>query len=343
LYCVEGSTMRRFQYSLSFDLKNQNIRRKLWDSVVAKCGAESIFPPERRQKLAEKYETSTGGIELAVRNEMALLESGMHEEIGDEILENHVELLGLKTNKQTLSRAIKYDVSVLNVPNLDEILHSAKLYSERLKNKQTESNMTMLLYGPPGTGKTEFARFLARECGLSFREISYGQISSKYVGELEKNLAAAFKQANEASELLFLDEADSLIADRKNAEKPWEVTQTNEFLVQLESAKCMVICSTNFQGRLDAASNRRFHFQLEFGFLKKEGILTMAKNFFPDLMDENWSALTKIETLTPGDFYAVYKRLQWLPKDELTLLRITQELESMVNAKDGYGGRKLGF
>jgi len=340
---TEGSTMRRFQYSIGFDLSNQSIRKKLWDSVVEKHNAESIFPSERCQKFAEKYEISTGGIELAVQNEVALLESGMHKEIGDEILENHVELLGLKTNKQTLSRALKYDVSVLNIPYLNEVLHSARLYSEKLKSKQTESNMTMLLYGPPGTGKTEFARFLARECGLSFREISYGQISSKYVGETEKQLASAFKQANEAGELLFIDEADSLIADRKGAVRSWEVTQTNEFLVQLESSRCMVVCSTNFQGRLDAASNRRFHFQLQFGFLKKEGILTMAKSFFPDLVNESWDSLIKVETLAPGDFYAVYKRLQWLPKEELTLQRVVYELESLANAKDGYGCRKLGF
>jgi len=340
---IERSTMRRFQYSVSFDLGNQNIRKKLWDSVVEKHNAEHIFSPERRKKLAEKYEISTGGIELAVQNEVALMESGMHKEIGEDILENHVELLGLKTNKHTISRAPKYDVSVLNIPNLDEVLRSARCYSEQLKSKQTEGNMTMLLYGPPGTGKTEFAKFLARECGLSFREISYGQISSMWVGETEKKLASAFKQANEAGELLFIDEADSLIADRKGAVRNWEVTQTNEFLVQLESAKCMVVCSTNFQGHLDIASNRRFHFHLQFGFLKKEGILKMAENFFPDFPGENWEKIAGMDAVAPGDFYAVYKRLQWLPKEELTVKRVIQELEGMIAAKEPYGSRKIGF
>jgi len=343
IHDIERSTMRRFQYSVKFDLSNQNIRKKLWDSVVEKHKAENIFSADRRAKLAQKYEISTGGIELAVQNEVALMESGMHKEISEEILENHVELLDLKTNKHTVSRAPQYDVSVLNIPNLDEVLHSARCYSEHLKNKQTEGNMTMLLYGPPGTGKTEFARFLARECGLSFREISYGQISSMWVGETEKKLAAAFKQANEAGELLFIDEADSLIADRKGAVRSWEVTQTNEFLVQLESAKCMVVCSTNFQGHLDVASNRRFHFHLQFGFLKKDGILKMTKNFFPDFADENWDVLSGMDAVAPGDFYAVYKRLQWLPKEELTAQRVMHELVKMISAKEPYGSRKIGF
>jgi len=340
---IERSTMRRFQYSICFNLANQNIREKLWNSVIEKHNAEQIFSPERRKKLSEKYEISSGGIELAVQNEMALLESGIHQEISEDILENYVELMGQKNNTQTLSRAPKYDVSVLNIPHLDEVLHAAKCYSKQLKNKQIESNMTMLLYGPPGTGKTEFARYLARQCGLSFREISYGQISSKWVGETEKNLADAFKQANEAGELLFIDEADSLIADRKGAVRNWEVSQTNEFLVQLESAKCMVVCSTNFHGHLDAASNRRFHFHLEFGFLKKDGILKMAECFFPDLSGENWNSIAGMDSLTPGDFYAVYKRLQWLPKEEVTAQRVIQELTRVAVAKEPYGNRKIGF
>jgi len=142
---------------------------------------------------------------------------------------------------------------------------------------------------------------------------------------------------------LFIDEADSLVADRKGAVRSWEVTQTNEFLVQLESAKCMVVCSTNFQGRLDIASNRRFHFHLQFGFLKKDGILKMAENFFPDFIEENWETITGMDAVTPGDFYAVYKRLQWLPKDELTAQRVMQELVKMISAKDPYGSRKIGF
>ena len=44
-----------------------------------------------------------------------------------------------------------------------------------------------------------------------------------------------------------------------------------------------------------------------------------------------------------GDFYAVYKRLQWLPKEEQTVQRVMQELVRAVTAKEPHSGRKLGF
>jgi hypothetical protein len=105
----------------------------------------------------------------------------------------------------------------------------------------------------------------------------------------------------------------------------------------------MVVCSTNFQGHLDVASNRRFHFHLQFGFLQKEGVLKMTECFFPELQGENWNAITGIDTLAPGDFYAAYKRLQWLPKEEITAPRVVQELTRIVSAKEPFGNRKIGF
>jgi SpoVK/Ycf46/Vps4 family AAA+-type ATPase len=344
LFFMQRSTMRRFNYSIEFKPNNPSMRLKLWESVVEKYDASEIFTNERIKTLAEKYEAAPGGIELAVSNEVLLAKAGKQEEVAELVLKQHTELLGLKSNyKNTQSRAPKYDESLLNVQGIDRAMHAAKCYAELLRNKETESNCTMLLYGAPGTGKTEFAKYLARISGLPFKEISYGKISSAYVGETEKKLARAFEEASEEGALLFIDEADSLISDRRSAHHSWETTQVNEFLVQLENSKCLVVCSTNFQGKLDTASNRRFHFHLKFDYLKEDGILKMAQNFFPELEQENWKELRRLECLTPGDFYAVYKRLQWLPKEELSAGLVTKELSDVALAKEAYGNRRIGF
>ena len=341
---VNRSTMRRFNYSIEFKANNPSMRLKLWKNVVEKHDAGHIFTEERMKELAEKYEIAPGAIELAVSNELLFVNNGKHEHVAELVLKQHSDLLGLRNNyKNMQSRAPKYDESVLNVQGMDNAIHAAKSYAELLRNKKTESNCTMLLYGAPGTGKTEFARYLARVSGLPFKEISYGKISSAYIGETEKNLAEAFEDASEEGALLFIDEADSLISDRQNAVRSWEITQVNEFLVQLESCKCLVVCSTNFQGKLDIASNRRFHFHLKFDYLKKEGILKMARNFFPDFEHEEWRELCNLECLTPGDFYAVHKRLQWLPREELSVDGITRELTEIVFAKEPYGNKVVGF
>ncbi|MDR0517444.1 MAG: ATP-binding protein [Fibromonadaceae bacterium] len=344
LLFTKRSTMRRFNYSIEFKANNPSMRLRLWDNIVEKHNAQTLFPTERIRTLAEKYEVAPGGIELAVSNEILLAKAGKQEQVAELVLKQHSELLGFENSyKNTQSHAPRYDENVLNVQGMEKAVHAAKCYAQLLKNKDTESNCTMLLYGAPGTGKTEFAKYLARLTSLQFKEISYGKISSKYVGETEKNLARAFEDASEEGALLFIDEADSLISDRRNATRSWETTQVNEFLVQLENSKCLVICSTNFQGKLDSASNRRFHFHLKFDFLKKDGILKMAQNFFPELEQENWNELCRVECLAPGDFYAVYKRLQWLPKNELSVELVTKELSEITLAKEPYGNRRIGF
>jgi SpoVK/Ycf46/Vps4 family AAA+-type ATPase len=344
LLWVQHSTMRRFNYSIEFKANNLSARQRLWENVVEKHDASSVFTLERIKTLAEKYEAAPGGIELAVSSEMLLAKAGKKEPVAELVLKQHSELLGLRNSyKNMQSRAPKYDESVLNVQGMEKAIYAAKCYAELLKNKKTESNCTMLLYGAPGTGKTEFARYMARECGLPFKEISYGKISSMFVGQTEKQLAAAFEEASEEGALLFIDEADSLVSDRRRTVQSWETTQVNEFLIQLENSKCLVLCSTNFQGKLDTASNRRFHFHLKFDWLKEAGILKMAKNFFPELENENWAELLRLECLAPGDFYAVHKKLQWLPKEELSAALIIKELSEAAMAKEAYGNRRIGF
>jgi len=343
LHSVQRSTMRRFEYSIEFKSNTVSMRQKLWNHVVDKHKASDLFSQERILKLSEKYDVVPGGMEKAVFNEVNLSNQGKKRDVAEMVLKQHVGLLGDSHTTKPQTRAPKYDETVLNVPGMDKAVYAAKCYARLLRNNDTESNCTMLLYGPPGTGKTEFARYLARESELPFKEISYGKISSMYVGETEKQLAEAFEKASEDGSLLFIDEADSLLYDRRNAVRSWETTQVNEFLVQLENSKCLVVCSTNFQGKLDAASNRRFHFHLRFDYLKKEGILKMARNFFPELEHENWDRLCREECLAPGDFYAVYKRLQWLPKNELNADLVIKELSEVANGKEAFGNRRIGF
>jgi len=67
--------------------------------------------------------------------------------------------------------------------------------------------------------------------------------------EHEEYILAEKRLNSEEGALLFIDEADSLISDRRSATRSWETTQVNEFLIQLENSKCLVVCSTNFQGK----------------------------------------------------------------------------------------------
>ena len=77
---------------------------------------------------------------------------------------------------------------------------------------------------------------------------------SKWVGVSEQNIARAFSEARANGALLIFDEADSLLADRRGAERSWEVSQVNEMLTWMESHPLPVICTTNFAENLDLLS-----------------------------------------------------------------------------------------
>jgi AAA+ superfamily predicted ATPase len=64
-----------------------------------------------------------------------------------------------------------------------------------------------------------------------------------------------------------LDEVDSFLMDRRQAEHSWEHTQVNELLQQMERYPGIFIAATNLMGGLDPAALRRFDFKLHFSAL----------------------------------------------------------------------------
>lgn len=115
-----------------------------------------------------------------------------------------------------------------------------------------------------------FARHVADELGKPIIIKRASELLDKYLGETEKRMAAMFEQARDADALLLLDEADSFISDRAGAERKWEVTQTNEFLTQLECFDGLFFATTNHLEMLDGASFRRFSHKIRFDYLNAE-------------------------------------------------------------------------
>lgn len=141
--------------------------------------------------------------------------------------------------------------------------------------------VSLCLYGPPGTGKTEYCRYLAHRMG---RRVVYRRVSdlqSMWVGECEKNIAEAFREAREEDALLLFDEADTWLRDRRDAQRSWELSQTNEFLAQLERCRSVVACTTNLRHHLDPASLRRFIFKIEFRFMLPEQSAALFTELLP--------------------------------------------------------------
>ena len=78
---------------------------------------------------------------------------------------------------------------------------------------------SILLYGPPGTGKTTYVKALAKMFPNSeFASVDVTKITSKWVGETEKNLQRAIDEICERADMfpdkkifVFIDEIDSVM------------------------------------------------------------------------------------------------------------------------------------
>lgn len=123
----------------------------------------------------------------------------------------------------------------------------------------------LLLYGPPGTGKTLIGKAIAHESGATFFSISSSSLTSKWIGEGEKLVRVLFAvAAYRQPAVVFIDEIDSLLTQRKADENEASRRIKTEFLVQLDGTgtsgqgRVLVIGATNRPQELDDAARRRF-------------------------------------------------------------------------------------
>lgn len=124
-----------------------------------------------------------------------------------------------------------------------------------------------LLVGPSGTGKTLAAGWLATRLGLPLYRVDVASVSSKYIGETEKNLARLFARAEHSEVVLLFDEADALFGKRtdvKDAHDRYANSQTNYLLQRMESFEGIALLTSNSRVRFDTAFTRRLDAIVEF-------------------------------------------------------------------------------
>ena len=124
-----------------------------------------------------------------------------------------------------------------------------------------------LFSGEPGTGKSLAAEVIAGSLCLTLLKIDLACIVSKWVGETEKNLEAAFQQAEDSHAVLFFDEADALFGKRgeiKHGIDRYANIEAGFLLQRLEQSDSLVILASNLEENIDPAFTRRFHYIVHF-------------------------------------------------------------------------------
>ena len=320
---VSRTVLRRFMFAFELRLPTPAVRQRIWTRQLGINGIKAGEADVRR--LAASFEATPGvaaGVTAAAR-----LAGG--------------DLDAVQRGVRSLSRLLRCDRPGQAPPErFDLSLIRADLDPAALADRLASSGerrFSLCLQGPPGTGKSALVRYLAERLGLEVMQKRASDLLSKWVGDNEKLTADAFAEARDRGAFLVFDEADSLLADRRLAERNWEVSQVNEMLSWMESYPLPFACTTNLVDRLDPATLRRFVFKIGLGYLTAAQAALAFRCYFGLAAP---ASLASLGTLTPGDFAVVRRKAEVL--GQLDPQALTDMLRAECDTKRE-GMRGIGF
>jgi hypothetical protein len=257
--------------------RNEQQRVESWTIALARHRIELSDASE----LASRYRVGPGiiervCIEVLRRPDRPADPAAWMRELDDAVRQHLENRLGTTANRVT--RLASWAEIVLPEDITDSLLeltarvrHRKTVYEQWGfdRSMTTSRGITALFSGSPGTGKTMVAGVIARDLGLELYRVDVSRITSKWIGETEKNLGALFDAAEDGQVLLLFDEADSLFAKRtevKTSVDRYANMEVNYLLQRLDSFEGIAILTTNFGNAIDPAFKRRLTYRVTFPF-----------------------------------------------------------------------------
>lgn len=287
--------LRRMSCCLEIRVPPEPVRARLWTEVAEQEGV--VLPGGETARLARAMPTAPALARSALR--AARLAGGAAETVRWALAGVARAMAGGVLPPAAEDAAFD--------PRLMTADRDLAALAERLAAPGATRRVSLLLSGPPGSGKSLFARHLAQRMGLPVLQRRASDLLGAFVGETEKAIAAAFAEARADGAFLVFDEADSLLGDRRDAARSWEVSQVNEMLTWMESHPLPFCCTTNLAERLDPATARRFLVKARFGWLSAAQAAIAFREAFGQEPPRGLDALT---CLTPADFALVRRQAE---------------------------------
>ncbi|MCY0854029.1 AAA family ATPase [Cupriavidus sp. D39] len=299
--CLDAAFIRRFDMIIELPVPPKKQRARIIEGACAGLlDARAVDRVAESEALAPAIVTRAASVVQAIREELGVQGAASAMEL---LICNTLEAQGHKPIASADPNRLPetYDPAFIHADaDLGEL--AAGLMRTRAGR--------LCLYGPPGTGKTAYGRWLAAQLGVPLHVKRASELMSKWVGDNEKNIARAFRQAEQDGAVLLIDEVDSFLQDRRDAQRSWEVSLVNEMLTQMESFSGVFVASTNLMDGLDQAALRRFDLKVKFEYLTPRQAWDLfcrhCDVLAPPAPSENLkSRLGRLQKLTPGDFAAV--------------------------------------
>jgi SpoVK/Ycf46/Vps4 family AAA+-type ATPase len=333
---IDPAFIRRFDMVIEIPVPPKSHRQHILSAVCA-----NLVPLRVVQRIAE-VET----LAPAVVTRAADVVRTIHGEIGERASAAAFELLIDNTlEAQGHGRIRRHDPHELPQVYDPAFIHADADLSAVTQGLLHAKSGRLCLFGPPGTGKTAYARWLAKQMEIPLTVKRASDLMSMWVGGSEKNIATAFRDAEHEGALLLIDEVDSFLQDRRQAQKAWEVTLVNEMLTQMESIPGVFIASTNLMEGLDQAALRRFDLKVKFDYLKPDQAAELLRRYcvelsWPTPPSDVSTRISRLTALTPGDFAAVMRQHRFRPMGSAAAL--VNALEAECALKQGTK-RAIGF
>ena len=150
---------------------------------------------------------------------------------------------------------------LITADDLNRMLDAIETLEQRIAALEGKCSPRRILTIGPRRARAAAATALAKAEGRDLYRVDLAALTSKYIGETEKNLAAAFAAAAKSGAILFFDEADALFGKRsevKDAHDRYADLEINYLLQRLETFEGVAILGMKRRRKIDVAYSRWF-------------------------------------------------------------------------------------